>query len=274
MSRLLNFAMFYLGWFACVAGAGRGQLWLGPAVVAVLLMGHLLLTRDRVREATLALTIGLFGFAVDTLQASAGLYAFSGTSVLPWVCPPWMAALWMLFATTLNSSMGWLGGRYRLAAVLGALFGPVSYLAGARLGAIELSASVLVSLAGIAIVWALAMPALLVIRDTLCRPSRPWRRGSETRSSRVDEFPQPRPAAQEIASSRAGTCLCQGVPASQSRSSVALSSLGAHPALISPPVAPGESTPSPSGNDTCPGCMVSETSTATSTLVRFVVSRA
>ena len=112
--------MFYAGWFACVAGAGRGRLWLGPTVVAVLFMGHLLFTRDRVREARLALAVGLFGFAVDTLQASAGLYAFTGTSVLPWLCPPWMVALWMLFATTLSSSMAWLAGRHRLAAVLGA----------------------------------------------------------------------------------------------------------------------------------------------------------
>jgi hypothetical protein len=128
-------------WPVLVAGnSGSDRRWF-----AVLVMGHLLLTRDRAREATLVLTVGLFGFAVDTLQASAGLYAFTGTSVLPWVCPPWMVALWMLFATTLNSSMAWLAGRRRLAAVLGAVCGPLSYAAGARLGAIELHRSALVS---------------------------------------------------------------------------------------------------------------------------------
>ncbi len=171
MTRLLNFAMFYVGWFACVAGAGRGHLWLGPTVVTFLVIGQLLLTPDRAREATLALTIGVFGFAVDTLQASAGLYAFTHTSALPWLCPPWMVALWMLFATTLNSSMAWLDGRHRLAAVLGAACGPLSYVAGARLGAIELHPNALVSLAGIAVVWGLAMPALLMIREVLCRRS-------------------------------------------------------------------------------------------------------
>jgi hypothetical protein len=171
MSRLLNFGFFYVGWFACVAGAGRGWLWLGPTVGAVLVMGHLLLTRDRRREAALALTIGLFGFAADTLQASVGLYAFTSTSVLPWLCPPWMVALWALFATTINSSMAWLVGRYRLAALLGVVCGPLSYFAGARLGAIELHHNALVSLAGIAMMWALVMPALLVIREALCQRS-------------------------------------------------------------------------------------------------------
>jgi len=163
--------MFYLGWFACVAGAARGQLWVGPAVVSLLLLLHLSVTPNRAREALLVVAIGGFGFLVDTAQASAGLYAFTHTSVTPWLCPPWMVALWMIFATTLNGAMGWLTGSYRLAAALGALCGPASYAAGARLGAIELSANTLVSLGGIAVVWGLALPALLLIRDLLSKPA-------------------------------------------------------------------------------------------------------
>jgi len=167
MNRVANFLMFYVGWFACVAGAGRGALWAGPGTAAALLLAHLSVASDRGREGVLILLVGLVGFTVDTLQASAGLYSFSGTSVLPWLCPPWMTALWMLFATTLNGSMEWLAGRYRLAALLGALIGPSSYLAGERLGAIALSSDTAVSLSGIAIVWAIAMPALLAIREAL-----------------------------------------------------------------------------------------------------------
>lgn len=167
MNRFANFVMFYLGWFACVAGAGRGALWAGPATVTVLLLAHLALTSNRIREGVLILVVGLFGFAVDTLQASTGLYAFSNTSMPPYLCPPWMAALWMLFATTLNGSMDWLAGRQRLASLLGTVVGPLSYLAGERLGAIALSSDRVVSLFGIALVWALVMPALLWIREAL-----------------------------------------------------------------------------------------------------------
>lgn len=167
MYRLTNFLMFYVGWFVCVAGAGRGLLWIGPATVVTLLVVHLALAAHRAREAGLILSVGLIGFAVDTAQASAGLYAFAGTSVLPWLCPPWMVALWMLFAATLNGSMQWLAGRYRLAAVLGAFCGPMSYLAGQRFGAITLSSNALVSLGGIAVAWALAMPLLLWIHAAL-----------------------------------------------------------------------------------------------------------
>ena len=179
MGRLLNFAMFYLGWFACVMGAGNGELWLGPSVVAALVLVHLVLTPAPLREARLILLAGIFGFAVDTLQASAGLYAFARTSAAPWLCPLWMVALWMIFATTLNASMSWLAGRYRLAAVLGALCGPVSYVAGARLGAIELPAQASASLVGIAIVCACVMPSLLLLRDLL--------------STSITRFPHPGP---------------------------------------------------------------------------------
>jgi len=171
MARFSNFAGFYVGWFASVGGAARGHLWLGPAVTALLLLAHLALSTNRAREARLVLTVGLFGFAVDTLQASAGLYAFAHTSPAPWLCPPWMVALWALFATTLNSSMAWLAGRYRLASVLGAVCGPASYAAGARLGAIELSTNALSSIVGIAAVWALAMPMVLRMRAALFQES-------------------------------------------------------------------------------------------------------
>lgn len=180
MGRLLNFAMFYLGWFACVMGAGHGELWLGPSVVVALVLIHLLLTAAPVEEARLILLIGIFGFAVDTLQATGGLYAFAHTSAAPWLCPLWMVALWMIFATTLNASMSWLAGRYGLAAVLGAICGPVSYAAGARLGAIEFPAHAGLSLVGIAVVWACVMPSLLWLREFL--------------STSTARFPLPSPA--------------------------------------------------------------------------------
>ena len=170
MHPIVNFVAFYVGWLVCVAGAGRGWTWAGPVAVSALLLVHLTWSPHRAHEAALVFAAGVLGFAVDTLQASAGLYAFTGTSVFPWLCPPWMVALWALFASTLNSSMAWLAGRYRLAVVLGALCGPLSYLAGERLGAITLSSSTPTSLGGIAVVWALAMPALLWIREALSRP--------------------------------------------------------------------------------------------------------
>ena len=52
------------------------------------------------------------------------------------LAPYWIVALWMLFATTLNVTFRWLQPRPALAAALGAVFGPVSYIAGAAVGVI------------------------------------------------------------------------------------------------------------------------------------------
>jgi hypothetical protein len=164
-NRVLNVALSYVGWFACVVGAARGEGWLGPVVVTVLLAVHLWLTPDRPGQMRLILAVGVFGFLVDSVQTAAGVYAFPHASVVPWLCPPWLVALWMLFATTLDGSMAWLGGRYGLAAALGAVIGPLSYGAGARLGAIVLPADPLASLMAMSAVWALALPALLWMRD-------------------------------------------------------------------------------------------------------------
>lgn len=76
------------------------------------------------------------------------------------------------------------------------------------------------------------------------------------------------------ASTRAGVLLCQGVPATQSRSSLRVRSLGPTPAETLRPSGAGKSRPSPFGKERWPRCMRSETFTNTSTLPRRVVSLA
>jgi hypothetical protein len=70
----------------------------------------------------------------------------------------------MIFATTLNVSLRWMKKRWTLAAGLGAVGGPLAYLAGAQLGAVTLTETS-TALAAIGTVWALAMPVLLLAAD-------------------------------------------------------------------------------------------------------------
>src|SRR6202158_3057525 len=78
---------------------------------------------------------------------------------------------------------------------------------------------------------------------------------------------------QATSSIRAGTCLCHGVPASQSRCSEAVSSFGATPWTTARPLSSGYESPRPFGRLTCPGCIHSFTSTTASALPRQVVTR-
>jgi hypothetical protein len=71
--------------------------------------------------------------------------------------------LWANFAGTLHLCLDWLRGRYRLAAALGAIGGPIAYYGGQYLGAIQLGENAAVSLAVIAVEWALAVPGLVYL---------------------------------------------------------------------------------------------------------------
>jgi len=161
---IVNYLGLQLGWLACAWGAANGLPWLGPLVVAVHLGIHLYWSAERRREAVFIVIVTLLGLVVDSLQKVSGLVVYAADfPALPWLAPPWIVAMWTLFATAINSSLKWLDGRYGLAAILGAVFGPLSYRAGAALGAASFSYSEGLSLAVLALIWAAVMPALVWI---------------------------------------------------------------------------------------------------------------
>ena len=162
---LINVIAFQVGWFACILGAAHGLPLLGPAVVAILLGFHLFLMPDARRETRLLVTASLIGFALDSFQSALGVFSFAGSGMAAWVSPPWMIALWPNFATTLRTSLRWLAGRYSLAAVLGVVAGPLSYYAGAQLGALTLHPTLAVSLIAFAVVWGITLPILLWLAE-------------------------------------------------------------------------------------------------------------
>lgn len=74
--------------------------------------------------------------------------------------------MWMLFATTLNRSMGWLKGKLMLATVLGGIAGPMSYIAGQKLGGMQFVEPV-AALVFLAVGWAAVMPVLMILASRL-----------------------------------------------------------------------------------------------------------
>jgi hypothetical protein len=131
---IANFALFQGAWFAAILGGATGQEFLGclPALGAVIL--YLFLNKRRFgREVALLVGIGLLGAAFETVLIAAGWIAYTGSaqdSILP---PIWIFALWLAFATLPHRSLQWLRGRPWLQGALGAVSGPLSYLAGVNL---------------------------------------------------------------------------------------------------------------------------------------------
>ena len=155
---VLNIALFQLGWWCAVLGAARQHVLFGPCVIALVLLIYIVPSRRRTRALALVLVALALGAACEVGLRAMGMTAFSTG---PWSIagvPLWMIALWGLFATTLTSSLRWLQGRWLLGSLFGAVGGSLSYVAGARLGALDLPASA--SLWVIALLWALALPLL------------------------------------------------------------------------------------------------------------------
>ena len=159
MRKLINFVLFQLGWFACILGAAHGYVSWAVLFCLAVVAFHLWQSSEPMQEGVLLLKILVLGIAADTLLLQTGSLIFESKGLLPALSPIWMWSLWVILGCTLNESMSWLKGRFVLAAVLGAITGPLSYLAGVKLGAAqwgnETQALVLLG-----IIWAIAMPLL------------------------------------------------------------------------------------------------------------------
>jgi len=162
MHMILNVAAFKVGWLSSVIGGAQQLPWLGPAIVLMAVMIHLYYAKRARTEMMLILICGLMGAVFDSVLVAAGWVTYPSGLVSELLAPYWIVAMWMLFATTLNVSMKWLRTRPALAAVIGLVAGPMSYLGGHKLGGMEFLNET-VALIALAIGWAMIMPVLMVL---------------------------------------------------------------------------------------------------------------
>ena len=157
-----NFLAFQIGWFACVLGGAHGLPWVGTGIAFVIVGWHLTRAARPKQELLLVLSAAAIGALFDTLLVWLGWFTYSSGTLIAGTAPHWMVALWMLFATTLNLSLAWLKRRLFVAALFGAIGGPLAYLGGEKLGALNF-ASPTAGLIALAIGWALLTPLLAMI---------------------------------------------------------------------------------------------------------------
>ncbi len=162
-SLLTNFLLFQLGWFACVLGGAHDQALPGSLIAMMIIAYHLYRAVDVIQELRLLIIALVIGFSFESIVASLGYARYSHGQLLDVIAPLWMILMWPLFATTLNLSMRWLKGLAPLLiALAGALFAPLAYFAGNRLGAVTYD-DLTLSMALIAIAWAALLPALVTM---------------------------------------------------------------------------------------------------------------
>ncbi len=145
-----------MGWFACVLGGD----YLALLATAAILLCHARFFMADQREWWYLAAVGLAGLLIDNALSALGVFTFAQPSA--GLISVWLVCIWVLFAATLKHSMGWLQGRWLLAAVLGGVFAPMSYLAGSKLASVTLAAPISFSLAVLSLCWAVLFPLLLL----------------------------------------------------------------------------------------------------------------
>ena len=163
---LINLIAFKLAWLSSVLGGANGLPLLGPAAVLVAIAIHLRRAGDPARELMLIAATGIVGISVDSAIISAGLLAYPSGTLVAGLSPLWILGMWMLFATTFNVSFRWMQSRIPLAGVMGAIFGPLSYYSGAKIGAVTLI-DPLGAMIALSVSWGLMLPGLLLLAKRL-----------------------------------------------------------------------------------------------------------
>ena len=165
---LTNFLLFQIAWFAAISGGANGWPLLGSIPALIVVAIHLGLNRDHFRrEAVLIVAITLLGVVIETTFISLGALHYAGTNAGAAVPPVWIVALWLAFGTLPHGSLSWLSGRMWPQLFLGAVFGPLSYVGGVKLGAATMPVPITVPVMIISAGWALAMVVMFQLADKL-----------------------------------------------------------------------------------------------------------
>lgn len=156
----INISLFKIGWLASVFTAAASIPAAGVAVVATVVLVHLLRAANRPAEAKLLAFAALLGLGWESALVAFGLVEYKAGSAIPGLAPYWIVAMWVLFATTLSGAMRWLRKGILIAALAGAIGGPLSFFAGQKAGAVVFPETT-VSLLVIGIGWAILLPLLV-----------------------------------------------------------------------------------------------------------------
>ena len=166
--KILNAVFFYIIWWGCVLGVQYSYNYLGLVLTLVVGSLHLNIVSDWKKEIKLIFIVGLLGLLVESFHFHSQLLDYSGYIYPNPLLPPlWIICMWLGFAGTLNYSMFWMKDRWLVMFLCGAIFGPMSYVAGLKLGVLNFNFSYILSILGIAITWGLSIPIMYYINNMI-----------------------------------------------------------------------------------------------------------
>ncbi len=164
LRQLTNFIVFEAAWFACILGVAHGLPAWGTAAVVAAIAWHVAISARPATELALVGLLCVIGLVAESLVVAQGHVVYPAGQPVSWLAPYWMVALWGEFAIALNVTLRWLKGKPLLAALLGAVFGPLSFLGGVRLGGARF-VDATPALVTLACMWAVLMPLAIALSN-------------------------------------------------------------------------------------------------------------
>lgn len=141
---IYNFISFQLCWF--------GLVYWGDSFIPIaicLILTHLWRHAFIPQEVKLMLSVFTLGIALDSMLSLAGVFSFES----PLLIPLWLCVLWGCFAATLLHSLKVLQRSIVMQAVAGAIFAPLSYIAGHQFNAVAFGYSTVTTYFILSIIW-------------------------------------------------------------------------------------------------------------------------
>lgn len=131
--KILYFVLTVSSWYACVTLANSS---LEILLITVVLVNFISAKKlSGVIDKKLFIKALFIGLGFDQLALSMGIIKIPALPVLPL----WLVALWIIFVLSLPFYRTILNGNSKKAAVLGAVFGPLSYWSGKCFDVLEFS---------------------------------------------------------------------------------------------------------------------------------------
>ncbi|AYA64348.1 DUF2878 domain-containing protein [Alteromonas sp. RKMC-009] len=154
LRKVLYFVWFQTIWFLAILFTSEYL-----TIIGLLIAAFFILSPRKKTDLIMAAGIAVYGCIIDGALLWSGFFAFSDHE--GWLIPIWLISLWIAFGLMLRVSLDYLQGRYALAAVLGAVSGPLSYYAGAQAGAVIFPADTVLTLGILSAIWAVTVPLCL-----------------------------------------------------------------------------------------------------------------
>ena len=167
MINIINIIGFQIGWWFCALGAQNSLDYIGPIYMLAFVITHMVFFSKKYSEFILII-IGIFlGLIVDSSLKYFNIINYLSTDIQATLAPLWIVAMWGGFCATLNHSLSWLKNRLLASFILGAVFGPLSYIAGLKMNIIFFIISPINAVIVLAIVWGISIPFLFWLNDKL-----------------------------------------------------------------------------------------------------------